>query len=43
MNIAMELHDSRIFSMTCAEDGIGDILFDAVMFYAEGEPGKDAK
>jgi hypothetical protein len=39
----MELHDSRILTMTCAEDGIGDILFHAVTYYSEGEPGKDAQ
>lgn len=43
MNIAMELHDSRILTMTCAEDGLGDILFEAVTYYSEGEPGKDAQ
>jgi hypothetical protein len=40
MNIAMELHDSRILSLKCASDGLGEILFHAVTYYAKGIPGK---
>ena len=40
MNVAIELHDSRILSLECGADGLGDILFDAVTYYSEGIPGK---
>jgi len=43
MNTSMELHDSRILSLTRMEDGSGDILFGAVSYCSEGKPGNDAQ
>jgi hypothetical protein len=43
MNIAMELHDSRILTLTHSEDGHGEILFHASIYRSEREPGKGAQ
>jgi hypothetical protein len=40
MNIAMELHDSRILSITCAQDGDGEVLFHAVIYRSEASLAK---
>ncbi len=40
MNMAMEMHDSRILELHESDDGLGFILFNGVVYQFEGEFGE---
>jgi hypothetical protein len=41
MNLAMEMHDSRVLEITVGADGRGFILFHGYVFRSDGVPGSD--